>query len=389
MRNLVRQHLSFVPPAIREVSVRIAEVGGVNLGQGKCLLEVPELVKRAAAEALETPDNNRYAPGSGLPQLREAIASKLTSFNKIKTGPENIVVTPGSTGAFSAVCRTFLDEGDEIVNFIPFYPYHHNPLITNKITARYVKLSTPDWSFDKEELASAFNSKTKFIVLCTPHNPVGKVFSREELEFIASLCIEHDCICVTDEVYEYMTYEEKEHISMATIPGMAERTVTMGSYSKTFSITGWRVGYLHAPDSIISQLAAMSDEANVCAPTPFQAAVAKGIKELPDSFYTELKNDYAKKRAFMSEMLQAAGFVTYVPEGAYYMIADIQERFPGKSAEEVSTILIDQAKVGAVPASDFLGAEVKGDPEKSNFLRFCFSVPDDMLARAAENLKKM
>ncbi|RIL08724.1 MAG: aminotransferase, partial [Proteobacteria bacterium] len=223
----------------------------------------------------------------------------------------------------------------------------------------------------------------------TPHNPTGKVFTRVELESIAQLCREYDIACVTDEVYEYLTYDGREHLSIATLPGMAERTITMGSYSKTFAITGWRIGYLVSPPSTHELLKTIADQMFVCTPIPLQHGVACGITELGPEFYSSMLSGYTRKRGIISKALLKAGFPHEPPQGAYYLTAETTERFPGQTSEQVVDILIEKAHVAGVPASDFLGPEVKGDPSRSNFIRFSFAVPDEMLERAAKGLERL
>lgn len=358
------------------------------MGQGVCRMPVPEVVLKAAQESLRQ-GNNLYAPAAGIPELRNAIANKLLNFNKIKCAAENVLVTPGSTGAFEAFCQAYLTKGDEVVSFTPFYPYHHNIFLRMGVKVRYVTLHSPDWHFDELELQSAMKSpKVKFILVNTPNNPTGKVFSHEECELIAALCKELDLICVTDEVYEYMTYGDAKHISIASLPEMQELTVTIGSYSKTFAVTGWRIGYLTAATQLISSITSFVDNIYVCAPTPLQHGVLAGVKELTDDFYAHLTQEYTRKREIMHKALSTVGLNPHMPAGAYYMIADVSTRFPGKSSEEVSDLLIESAKVGAVPASDFIGFEAKNNPKLSTFLRFCYASPDEMLQQAAENLKQ-
>ncbi len=380
--------LRFEQPALREVSLKIAKVGGVNLGQGVCRMPTPEVVLQGASEALLS-GKNLYCPAAGIPELREALALRLNKFNGIPCKAENVLIVPGSTGAFEAFCQAYLKSGDEVVTFSPFYPYHHNLFLRKGIKVHYIPLTPPSWEFDPKRLREVISPRVKFILVNTPNNPTGKVFSSAECELIAEVCTRHEILCVTDEVYEYMTYDAAEHTSMASLPGMFERTVTIGSYSKTFAITGWRIGYLQAPLNIVEGTLPFVDNIYVCAPTPLQYGVLKGITELKDNFYRELLNEYTKKRALMFNALQAAGMNPHSPPGAYYMIADISKRWPGKTSEEISDLLIEKAKVGAVPASDFVGFEAKGDPKRSNFLRFCYAVPDQMLHQAAENLKGM
>ena len=372
----------FEPPALRRIGLAVERVKGVNLAQGLCLLPVPQEVLTGAHEAMRA-GHNRYSLAQGIVELREALAQRLTSFNKIDASPDSILVTAGSTGAFETVCEAFLSPGDEVVTFIPFYPYHRNTLKRRGAVDRYVRLEGPDWGFSAQALEEAITPKTKFILVTNPGNPTGKVFSRWELEQVAALARKHDILVVVDEVYEYLVYDGREHLSLAALPDMAGRTITMGSYSKTFAVTGWRIGYLVSPPQFYETLKTINDQMFICAPTPLQHGVAHGIKALPAGFYVAQRDLYARKRAALCEALSQAGLRPTVPQGAYYVIASTRERYPTTPSDEVAQILVDSIGVAGVPASDFLGPEVRSDAAKSSFLRFSFSVPDEALADAA------
>jgi aminotransferase len=388
MNLALNRNLETTPPALREVSLLIAEVNGINLGQGICKLPAPEIVVEAAKGALDQGEH-RYSPANGVPRLRSAIQGKLKQFNGLELEPEQLLVSPGSTGAFEAVCQTLLEPGDHVISFRPFYPYHHNALRRAAVDISYIDLETPDWSYDFSKLQEAVTERTKFILVNTPNNPTGKVFTKKELEEIAELCIENDLCCVSDEVYEYMTYEDRVHISPASLPALRDKTITMGSYSKTFSITGWRIGYLAAPLSLAEPIRNALDQLYVCAPTPLQHGVAAGIEQLGTEYYNGLKELYSAKRKLLTDVLAEAGFEPIAPQGAYYILTDIRKKFPGVSSEDAIKSLIQQCGVGAVPASDFLGQEVKLDAEKSWFLRWCFAIPDQELEQVAERLKAL
>ncbi|MBL0062576.1 MAG: pyridoxal phosphate-dependent aminotransferase [bacterium] len=378
----------FEPPALREVTLRVAKLNGVNLGQGVCLLPSPEIILDAANTAVHK-GFNTYAPPQGIESLRVAIAKRLSAYNKIVCETENVLVTAGSTGALEVISETLLQAGDEVVLFRPFYPYHSKMFARKGVKINFVELKYPDWNFDPDELARAITPNTKLVLVNTPHNPTGKVFTESELQFIGDLCVKHNIPVISDEVYEYMTYDGRKHISLASLPGLQDIVLTVGSYSKTFAITGWRIGYLAAPLSMINNFRTLNDQIYVCAPTPLQHAVAKGIEELPDSYYENRLAEYASKRAYLHEALSSAGFNALKPQGAYYMLAGTSENFPGLTSEQVSDLLIDKAHLGAVPASDFLGSVVKGDTKRSNFLRFCYAVSDETLERAKQNLAKI
>jgi aminotransferase len=375
----------FEPPALRQVGTAVARVNGINLAQGLCLLPVPEVVIEGAERAMRSGEN-RYSLAQGVSELRDALSERLRRRNRIDCTSETVLVTSGSTGAFEIVCEAFLRPGDEVINFIPFYPYHRNTLKRRGAVVRYVPLRAPTWEFSIEEIRAAITPKTKFILITNPGNPTGKVFSRAELEAIATVAREADILVVTDEVYEYLTYDGRTHVSVASLPDMECRTITMGSYSKTFAITGWRIGYLVAPPQYVDLLRTIGDQMFVCPPTPLQHGVAHGIASLGDAFYAEQLAKYTRKRAVLCDALQKVGLTPNVPQGAYYVIADISARFPGKTSAEVVEMMIERARIAAVPASDFLGPEVKNDPSRSTFVRFSYSVPDEVLETAAHQL---
>lgn len=385
----LHSRLRIETPVLRQVGVKLAKVDGVNLAQGLCLMPAPQLVKDQAYAAMQS-GKNIYTHAQGVIELREALAKRLQNFNGIAhASADNIIVTPGSTGAFEAVCQSFIEPGDEVISFIPFYPYHRTCLERNGAVQRHVQLHAPDWTFNIEDLARACSAKTKMLLLITPNNPTGKVFSETELRAIAHFCIQRNILCVTDEVYEYMTYDGHRHISIASLPGMAERTITMSSYSKTFAITGWRIGFLLCPPALTDTLRFAADSLFVCAASPLQFGVAAGVASFDERYYETLKQEYSRKREILLDGLQGAGLTVNKPQGAYFILASTSDRFPGKTSEEVVDIMIERAHVGAVPASDFLGPSSKGDPSRSNFLRFSFGVPDEMLEKAAARLKNL
>lgn len=385
MRDLLVP-FDFETPALRQVGQEVARVNGVNLAQGLCLLPTPPEVLEGAHAAMKR-GHNRYTLPQGCLELREALATRLRTWNKIESSAESVIVTCGSTGAFEIVCEAFLRPGDEVVSFIPFYPYHRNTLKRRGVHASYVTLSPPDWSFSVEELRQKVSSKTKFILLTNPGNPTGKVFTASELAGIAAVAEEFDILIVTDEVYEYLTYDGRSHISMAALPGMTDRTITMGSYSKTFAITGWRIGYLNAPLRFYEVLKAINDQIFICPPAPLQHGVAHGILTLGDEYYRSQLQKYTRKRDVLCAGLERAGLPPSVPQGAYYIVADTSKRFPGEPSESVVAKMIERAKVAGVPASDFLGPSVKGDGERSAFIRFAYSVEDDLIERAVDGLR--
>lgn len=389
MRDRVVKHLNLDVPALRQVGFKLAKVkDGINLAQGLCLMPAPGVVLEGAQSALAA-GHNIYSAAQGIIELRTALAKRLRSFNNLQVEPDNVVVTAGSTGAFEAVCQAFLEKGDEVICFAPFYPYHQNAFTRYQVTPKYVELHRPNWEIDFTELEKAFTPRTKFLLLITPSNPTGKVFSRQELEKIGALCRQHNVFCVTDEVYEYITYDGHEHVSMASLPGMFEHTITMSSYSKTFAITGWRIGFIAAPTPIAEILRITFDQLYVCAPTPLQHGVAAGVEQAGEKYYQDLKTEYSRKQGILVEALQQAGLSPNIPQGAYYVLADTSKRFPGKISNDVADFLVESIQVGAVAATDFIGLRYRADPVKNSFLRFSYAVPDENLLKAKERLIRL
>jgi len=280
-----------VQSEIRAMSVECDRVNGVNLAQGVCDTGVPSPVMTRAIDAI-TEGYNIYTRLDGIATLRRAISDKLSSYNGITADPDaEILVSSGATGAFYAACMALFNPGDEVILFEPFYGYHLNTLRSLRVNAIDVPMTAPDWSIDFDDLRAAITPRTRGIVINSPSNPCGKVFTRAELEVIADLAIHHDLFVITDEIYEYFLYDGTQHISPATLPGMAERTISISGLSKTFSITGWRIGYLAADPRWMGAIGYFHDLIYVCAPSPFQHACAAGLVQLPDSFYQSLANE--------------------------------------------------------------------------------------------------
>ncbi len=350
---------------IRRMSRECERVGGINLGQGICdLPTIPELVE-GACEAIST-SKATYSKFEGIDLLRERIARKIERHNGWRVDPaKELVVTVGSTGGFAAAAMATLNPGDEVILFEPYYGYHLNTLKVLGVETRYVPLRQPDWSIDFDELREAFTARTKGIVVCTPSNPCGKVFTREELERIGALCHEFGAWAYTDEIYEYIVYDGRKHLSMAAVDSCREVTITISGFSKTFSVTGWRIGYVAADARVISSIGLVNDLFYVCAPTPLQWGIARGL-EIGDDYYSALASDYQKKRDMLADALRDGGFEPYVPQGAYYMLAGIPEHF--RDDREAADALLEQARVASVPGSAFY-ASGRG----SRLLRFCFA----------------
>lgn len=375
--------LKIVKSDIRGMSVECERVNGINLSQGVCDLALPSPV-RAGAEAAMRGGLNHYSRHDGIQELRSAIAHKLLRDSGIKADPEkNIVVSCGSTGAFYCACLALLNPGDEVVIFEPYYGYHINTLMAARLKGRFVKLRAPDWTFDYAELEKAITPRTRAIMVNTPANPCGKVFTRAELDKIADLAIRHDLFVFTDEIYEYFLYDGRRHISPGSIARIKDRTITISGYSKTFSVTGWRIGYAACHEKWAKIIGYMNDLIYVCAPTPLQAGVAQGISSLPESFYKKLCALYAGKREKVCSALQKAGLTPYVPQGAYYVLADVAH-LPGRTSKEKAMHILRKTGVASVPGSAFYH-----DKGGENLVRFCFAKDDKDLDEACRRLQKL
>jgi aminotransferase len=381
-----RLHLSEIAPRIiqseiRSMTVECDAVGGVNLAQGVCDTPLPPVVMEAAIQAIRD-GYNIYTRLDGVAVLREAIAEKLERHNGLRADPDKeILVTSGATGAMASACLALFDPGDQIILFEPFYGYHLSTLLSLRAEPVLVPMEAGTWEIDFDRLRAAIGPRTRGLVINSPGNPCGKVFTRTELEAIAALVIEHDLFVLTDEIYEYFIYQGQSHISPATIPGMAERTITISGFSKTFSMTGWRMGYLSASSKWMPAIGYFHDLGYVCAPSPFQYAAAAGLRALPDSFYHELATEYQEKRDQLCDALAAAGLTPAVPAGAYYVLADAS-RIDGERASVKARNLLRATGVGAVAGSAFYG-EGRGE----NLLRYCFAKQSGELDRACTALR--
>ncbi|PYS81081.1 MAG: aminotransferase [Acidobacteria bacterium] len=377
----------FTESVIREMTREAMKHGAVNLSQGFPDFPAPEEIKRAAQEAIAE-DINQYAITWGAKDFREAIAEKTKWYLGLDVDPEReITVTCGSTEGMIAAMMATVDPGEEVVLFEPFYENYAPDAILSGARPRYVPLRAPDWTFDREELRAAFGERTKAIILCNPNNPTGKVFTREEMEFIASLCREHDALCFTDEIYEHILYPREdrtvEHISMAQLEGMRERTVVVNSMSKTYSVTGWRVGYVIAPPDITSAVRKVHDFLTVGAAAPLQSAGAFALR-LPPAYYEQLQRDYQRRRDVLVPVLEESGFGVFRPDGAYYIMTDIRA-FGFRDDIEFTRFLVREIGVAVVPGSSFYSRPELGASQ----VRFCFCKKDETLEAAAERLQKL
>ena len=314
--------MKFTESVIRDMTRVCLKHKGVNLAQGFPDFSAPEEIKEAAIQAIRS-DFNQYAITWGTPSLRQSIADKFAWYNGVTMDPDTeITVCCGSTEAMIASLMAIVNPGEEVIVFEPFYENYGPDTILCGSEPRFITLHEPDWHFDEKKLALAFNNKTKAIILNTPNNPTGKVFSREELQFIADLCLKWGAVAVTDEIYEHILYDGAQHISIASLPGMRDQTITINSISKTYSLTGWRVGWAIAPAHLTASIRKVHDFLTVGAPHPLQEAAAVALR-LGRSYYKVLAREYQERRDFLMTALQDAGFRIYRPDGAYYVMTDV------------------------------------------------------------------
>ncbi len=384
MKQHINQRMATLAHSeIRAMTQACVQAKGLNMAQGVCDTPVPPVVLRAAAQAMER-GKNVYSRFDGLPELRQAIAKKLAQYNGIAADPEtDVTVSAGATGSFHCACLALLNPGDEVILFEPYYQYHISALLAVEAVPVTVKMQAPDWTFSVADIERVITPRTKAIIVNSPSNPSGKVFSRQELESIAAIAQQHDLFVFTDEIYEYFLYDGRTHVSLATLPGMANRTITIGGYSKTFSITGWRIGYSVAAARWALAIGAMNDLLYVCAPTPLQAGAAVGIQELQDSFYRDLARDYQRKRDRFCQALAKAGLTPLIPRGAYYVLADTS-RLPGTTGKERAMFLLETIGLAGVPGEAFFsGADGR------QFIRFSYAKIDSDIDDACRRLARL
>ena len=378
----------FTESVIREMTRQALKCGAVNLAQGFPDFPAPQLLKHAAQKAIDE-DINQYAITWGAQNFRRALAAKLLRWQGIEIDPEReITVCCGSTEAMIASLLALVDHGEEVIVFEPFYENYGPDAILSGATPRYVTLHPPnhtdgEWGFNPAELSAAFNANTRAIIVNTPHNPTGKVFTGEELELIRDLCVEHDVIVLTDEIYEHILYDGAEHISPATVDGLRERTVTINSLSKSYSVTGWRVGWAIAPPEMTAAIRTVHDFLTVGAAAPLQAAGAVAVA-LDDAYYAALAAGYAEKRDLLLTALQQAGFTAYNPRGAYYIMTDIAA-FGFADDRAFAEHLVQEVGVATVPGSSFYSDNRRGAQQ----VRFAFCKRLETLQKAIARLEKL
>jgi len=370
INNLARQH------------------NAVNLGQGAPDFDGPPEVLAAAVAAVNGA-LNQYAPGIGLPAVRAAIAKHAERFYGQKLNPDtDVLVTTGATEGVFAAILGLTDPGDEAIVFEPVYDTYVPNLVMAGVTPRYVPLHGDNWTFDPDALATAFNSRTRAIIVNTPHNPTGKVFSRDELRAIAELCQKHDVVAITDEVYEHILYDDALHTRLATLPGMHERTVTISSLGKTFSVTGWKIGWAIGPAPLVNAVNQAHQFITYAVASPLQAAAAAALN-LPFSFYENLQSSYQARRDRLVDVLQKTGFKVFKPAGSYFVMVDWRAVAPAHVHDDMQFVqwLIRDVGVACIPASPFYQESDKHMGK--HFARFAVCKKDETLAAAAERLSKL
>ncbi|MEB3198550.1 MAG: aminotransferase class I/II-fold pyridoxal phosphate-dependent enzyme [Candidatus Sericytochromatia bacterium] len=383
MRNHVAPRVQlFSESVIREMTRHCNQHGGINLAQGFPDFAAPLALKEAACRAVMA-DVNQYAITWGTPGLREAIARKAAAFNRLDwvDPAKHVTVTCGATEAMMAVMLSVVEPGDEVIVFEPFYENYGPDAVIAQANLRFVPLEGRDFRIDPDKLRAAFGPRTRAIVVNTPHNPTGKVFSRAELTQIAELCQTFDTLAITDEIYEHMVYTG-EHVSIATLPGMAERTITISGLSKTFAVTGWRLGYVIAPEDLTAAIRRAHDFLTVGAPAPLQEAAITALGFGPD-YYQEMLQKYAERRATMLEILSEAELNPIAPQGAYYVMCDITHT--GMDAVPFAHFLITQVGVAPVPGTAFWADKQAG----GRWIRFAFPKKEETLEAARLRLRTL
>ncbi len=367
---------------IRSASQRCQQISGINLGQGVCDIPIMPVIKEAAAASINN-DKSLYSACEGIYPLREKIAEKMLAFNNLKVDPATqVMVSHGATGAYVSAVNTLFNPGDEVILFEPFYGYHKDLLELFGCTIKTVPINMTDFSFSMDDVRAAISNKTKAIVVCTPNNPTGKIFSREELLAIGEVAIDNDLYILTDEMYEYITYPGYEHVSLASLSDdLFARTITISGFSKTYNMTGWRLGYAVGPAAIIEKMALVQDLIYVCPSTPLQYA-SLAAYTLADDYYTAMRDEYLKKRDLTVQVLEKLGFNVTCPQGAYYIMANFAN-LPFADDETATNFLLEKAKVATVTGRSFFQNPVDG----KQFLRICYALDESKVSQALTQLE--
>jgi aminotransferase len=379
MKPARRLH-GLVQSDIRRMTRECERVGGINLGQGICDMPTPPLVERGAIEAIRA-RRSTYSFMEGTAELRRAVARKMARDNGLAVDPATeVAITTGATGAYAAACMALLDPGDGILLMEPYYGYHLNTAILAGLEPQFLELSAPAFRLEETALREALRANTRAVVVCTPSNPTGHMMTRAEIAVLEKVAREKDLLVITDEIYEYIRYDGREHVSPATVGSLRDRTVTIGGVSKTFSVTGWRLGWAVAVEPLARAIALAHDLFYVCAPTPLQHGAAAGF-DAPPSFFTDLAEAYARKREMTCSALESAGMTPIVPEGAYYVLADVSRLGYG-SALAAAMALLEKGGVATVPGTSFLRG-MAGE----KFVRVCYAKEDDVLEEACRRIR--
>jgi aminotransferase len=380
--NLSKRHGLVLQSDIRSMTLECSRVGGINLAQGVCDLPLQPSVANGAREAIVA-GINAYTRYDGLPHLRTALAHKYERCYGMALDPDtDIVVTCGATGAFYCACLSVLDPGDEVIVLEPYYGYHVNTIRAAGGVPVFVRLQGSDWALDVDVLAAAVSARTRAIVVNTPANPCGKVFTAAELAAVGALAQRHDLFVFTDEIYEHFVYDGRQHVPAATLAGLAERTITISGLSKTFAITGWRIGYAIGAARWMQAIGYLSDLVYVCAPAPLQQGAACGVDILDRGYYAALAASYQAKRDRVCAALAAAGLSPRVPQGAYYVLADLSA-VPGADSKERAMRLLERTGVACVPGGAFYH-----DGAGDRLGRFCFAKDDAVIDEVCERLRR-
>jgi aminotransferase len=371
---------NLVQSDIRAMTKECIRLGGINLGQGLCELPTPEPIVDAAVAALKDDAKGVYSSPEGILPLRKAIAEKLLQKNNIRVNPETeIVVTNGATGGYAAALMALLNPGDGILLFEPYYGYHLNSALLAEIEPHFIPMRDPSLTLHESDIRAAIRPNTRAIVVCTPNNPSGKMWSESDIQLLSKIANEFNLLVITDEMYEFFRYENRPHLSPMAYPGLKDRTVTLMGLSKTFSITGWRLGYVAASEPLAQKIKLANDLFYVCAPTPLQHGVLAGF-QMDDTYYNELSTEFETKRNQICEVLEKAGMPPIVPQGAYYVLANIS-RFRAPDSKTFAMTLLESAKVATVPGRAFFSAEMG-----EQYVRLCFAVNDEALNKACKNI---
>lgn len=366
---------------IRRASQRCAELGGINLGQGICDIPIHPSILAASNQAMQD-GHNLYGAKEGLYSLRQKLAEKIQTFNRIPVQTENVMVSHGSTGSFVSAVDVLFEKGDEILLFEPFYGYHKKLLELRGLTCRSIPMQNSDFSFAIEDVKAAIGPKTKGIIVCTPCNPSGKVFSKDELLQLGRLAKEHKLWVLTDEIYERITYPGHEHVSLASLEDFFSNTITISGFSKTFNMTGWRLGYASGPDEVIEKMTLVQDLVYICPAVPLQYGALAALN-LPNEYFAAMQKSHLINRDFMVPALQDLGFGIQATQGSYYLMADFSKLGFANDVEAVDFFL-ENARVATVTGSSFFTNKKHGE----KFLRFCFGLSLDKLQMAVAQMQK-